>query len=71
MPVASLADDWRQLLGSTFGSHMVNGKSRQYPDDIRQQFIALDEAQAEIYPLDDLVPASAITTVQGILEQAS
>lgn len=69
--VVSLAQDWAQFLGSTFGSHMVDGKSKQYPADIRQQFIALDAAGAEVYPLDDLVPATTVTTVRDILEGRS
>jgi hypothetical protein len=66
-PTVSLAADWAQLLGSTFGSHMVDGKSKLHPDDIRQHFIALDAAKADVYPLGDLIPARNVTTLRDVL----
>lgn len=51
----NLAADWRTILGSAFGNHSTFRKSKQYPDDIRKQLIALDAAKAKRYPNDDLV----------------
>jgi hypothetical protein len=31
----SLADDWKMLLGSSFGDHAVGGKSKRQLHDIR------------------------------------
>ena len=53
---SSLAEDWRVLLGSRFGDHSVHGKSQTHMRDIRQQFIALEERKARVYPKSDLVP---------------
>src|SRR5690606_19887224 len=33
----SLAEDWSQLLGSSFGDHACSGKSKSHPRDIRQK----------------------------------
>ncbi len=52
----SLSEDWATLLGSSFGSHSVNGKSKSHPADIRQKLIALDQRKARVYPLSDLLP---------------
>ena len=53
----ALTEDWRLLLGSVFTSHSVSGKSKQFNDDIRQQFVDLDKRKARKYPLGDLVAA--------------
>lgn len=55
---SSLAEDWRVLLGSRFGDHGVHGKSQAYMRDIRQEFIALEERKARVYPKSDLVPVN-------------
>ena len=52
---ASLAEDWARLLGSRFGDHGVFGKSKTYRDDIRQQWIALEQRNARVYPKSDLI----------------
>lgn len=62
---ASLTEDWQQLLGSSFGSHAVSGKSRSHQDDIRQKFIALEAKKARRYPISDLIPARK-TLMQAI-----
>ena len=54
---ASLTEDWAQLLGSSFGDHACNGKSRSHPHDIRQKLIELEQKQARRYPTSDLIPA--------------
>lgn len=69
--LVSLVQDWAQLLGSPFGSHMVGGKSSKHPADIRQQLLALDAAGAETYPLDDLAPMTTVPTVKDLLEPRS
>lgn len=55
---ASLSEDWRVLLGSRFGDHGVQGKSKDYMRDIRQQFIALEKRKARVYPKLDLIPVN-------------
>lgn len=55
---SSLAEDWCVLLGSRFGDHAVHGKSQAYTRDIRQQFVALEERKARVYPKSDLVPVN-------------
>ena len=54
---ASLAEDWQQLLGSSFGNHAVSGKSHSHKDDIRQKLIDLEAKGAKRYPTSDLIPA--------------
>ena len=54
---ASLAEDWQQLLGSSFGNHAVGGKSRSHKDDIRQKLSELEAKKARRYPTSDLIPA--------------
>jgi len=53
----SLAEGWAQLLGSPFGSHATNGKSKAHRDDVRQQLIALEAANKKRYPTSDLIAA--------------
>lgn len=53
----SLKDDWTMLLGSPFGDHAVNAKSKSYPSDIRKQLIELERRKARMYPKRDLIPA--------------
>ncbi len=52
----SLAEDWMQLLGSSFGDHAVHGKSQSHPRDIRAKWIALEASKARRYPTSDLIP---------------
>ncbi|GAB4523712.1 MAG: hypothetical protein OHK0046_37670 [Anaerolineae bacterium] len=53
----SLAEDWSQLLGSSFGDHACSGKSKSHPRDIRQKLIELEAKGAKRYPTSDLIPA--------------
>ena len=62
---ASLAEDWQQLLGSSFGTHAVSGKSRSHKDDIRQKLIELEAKKARRYPTSDLISAKK-TLAQAI-----
>ena len=51
----SLAGAWSALLGSPFGDHMVSGKSRSEPRDIRRKLLELESRHARVYPKSDLV----------------
>jgi len=51
-----LDEEWQLLLGSLFTAHNVHDQSKQYPKDIRQQFIALEATKSLEYPLADLKP---------------
>lgn len=51
----SLAEDWRVFLGSPFGNHSVEGKSKKFPKDIRQMLLKLDgQKRKSPYPESDL-----------------
>lgn len=65
----SLAEDWSMLLGSPFGDHACNGKSRSHPSDIRQKLIELEAKGAKRYPTTDLIPAKK--TLVQVLGDAS
>jgi hypothetical protein len=62
----SLAGDWAMLLGSSFGNHACGGKSKAFPQDIRQQWIALEAGKKRRYPTRDLIAAK--TTFGKALE---
>jgi hypothetical protein len=51
----TLKEDWRNFLGSRFGNHSVDEKSKSRRKDIRQKYY--DLIGQAIYPLDDLIPA--------------
>ncbi len=53
----SLLEDWAVFLGSRFGDHGCNGKSKSHPQDIRQKLIDLEKRRARVYPKSDLIPA--------------
>ena len=52
-----LVEDWAVFLGSRFGDHGCNGKSKSHPQDIRQKLIDLEKCHAHVYPKSDLIPA--------------
>lgn len=54
----SLAQDWDLLLGSRFGDHAANGKSKRYPSDIRKMWATLEARHARTYPKSDLLPVN-------------
>lgn len=51
-----LTEDWGRLLGTPFGNHAVSRKSKVYPDDIRQQWVALETNRKRRYTISDLLP---------------
>jgi PRTRC genetic system protein B len=51
----TIEEAWRIFLASPFTNHSVNGKSRKFPNDVRNQLIGLAEKRCRSYPLDDLV----------------
>jgi len=53
----ALAQGWHMLLGSPFGDHSCQGKSRSHPTDIRQKLIDLEGRKARVYPKSDLISA--------------
>lgn len=66
---ASLGQDWSMLLGSPFGDHACNGKSKSHPHDIRQKLIELEQKGSRRYPTADLIPAKK--TLAQVLGDAS
>lgn len=59
-PQASAATLWQAVeifFSSTFNRDLSDGKSRAYPGCILDQWRALAEQGAEVYPLADLIPA--------------
>ncbi|MBL8152877.1 MAG: hypothetical protein JNM70_01735 [Anaerolineae bacterium] len=66
LKIASLAEDWTQLLGSRFGDHAVNGKSQSNPRDIREKLIALEASKARRYRAAELpIPGSVLVQRHG------
>jgi PRTRC genetic system protein B len=60
-PRADTATIWRAaevFFESRFNQDLSQGKSQEYPDNILERWRALAEAEAEAYPLEDLVPAN-------------
>lgn len=54
----SLNAVFRQMLGSPFGNHACQGKSKAEPYDIRKQLLSLSQKKRkQRYPLKDLIPA--------------
>jgi PRTRC genetic system protein B len=47
------------LTGSEFSGHVTGARSKQFASNILLQWAQLHAAQAETYPLDDLVPLEA------------
>ena len=62
----SLATDWKAFLGSRFGNHSVEGRSKKYPKDLRKLYMALEGVEA--YPLDDLVESKPMTIADLVEE---
>ncbi len=58
----SLIADWTAFLGSPFGDHAVNGKSKSHFSDIRQKLIDLERRKARVYPKSDLIPVKRTLT---------
>jgi hypothetical protein len=56
---SSLSEDWGQFLGSRFGNHTVDGKSKSHKGDVRTLYYALQNEMS--YPLGDLVKAGKKT----------
>ncbi|MEW5721223.1 MAG: hypothetical protein AB1817_21535, partial [Chloroflexota bacterium] len=65
----TIGEVWRLFLASPFTNHSVNGKSREYPNDVRTQLMCLAEKRRRRYPLDDLVSLNR-TAEQVISELA-
>lgn len=61
-----LDEDWKILLGTRFGSHSVNRKSRSHSSDIRQKYIDMEKRKVRIYPKTDLIATNR--TLEDVLE---
>jgi PRTRC genetic system protein B len=66
--VKTIAEAWRLFLASPFTNHSANGKSREYPNDVRTQLMRLAEKRRRRYPLDDLV--SLNRTAERVISDA-
>lgn len=66
---ASLAEDWKLLFGTAFGTHSVHGKSKLYRQDVRQMLLDLAEAKKRSYPKRDLIDANR--TLRQVVEKES
>jgi len=53
------------FFGSRFNTDLSNNKSKVFPGGVLEQWRALHKAEAESYPLDDLVETGI--TLGGIL----
>ncbi len=65
----SLQSDWTAFLGSPFGNHAVEGKSKSQKRDIRALLTYLDAEGAKTYPKSDLIPTKQ--TLGNIVEEIS
>ncbi len=52
---SNLTEDWQQFLGSLFTNHSVSGKSKRFPNDVREQLLSLERRKARVYPKRDLI----------------
>jgi hypothetical protein len=59
---------WRVFWETVFTTASVQGKSRQYPDDVRRQLVMV--ADSSTYPMGDLTPAgvNAVKLVERLLK---
>lgn len=55
----TLDADWTLLLGSGFGNHAVNNKSKTHKADIREKLLELESRKARRYPVSDLTKTTA------------
>jgi len=51
----SLEAVWWSYVGSTFNSHMAEGKSASYPEDVRGLLLRLHEQGGAVFPEEELV----------------
>jgi len=65
----TIEEAWRIFLASPFTNHSVNGKSRKYPNDVREQLMRLVNGHRRRYPIEDLVSLNrtANTVIDWIL----
>jgi hypothetical protein len=52
----TLNDAWQLFITSPFNADMAGGKSQEFATDVRRQLLALVEANAKRYPVQDLTP---------------
>ena len=64
----AMAQAWKVFMNSPFNNHLIGGASRQYPNDVREQLLALAEQGADAYPSADLMHYSRYT-VAGAVDQ--
>jgi PRTRC genetic system protein B len=61
---------WQLFLTSPFNNHLVSGKSRRQPDDVRRHLQALAEQHRRQYPVRDLVLAAPPhVTIASVVER--
>ncbi len=51
----SLTDAWELFIRSPFNGDLANGKSKRYPNDVRQQLRSVAKRRLDQYPTKDLV----------------
>lgn len=55
----NIVEIWNLFWSSPFNSDAVSHKSKQFPEDIRNQLMLLHDEKAKRYPTNDLVPNSS------------
>lgn len=63
-PQAGNSTIWQAVeifFSSKFNSDLGQHKSQHYPDNVLEQWLALDQAAARHYPLEDLLPVKNLT----------
>ena len=70
LPIAAsstIVEAWQIFLATPFNDHIVQGKSQEHPDDVRQQLVAVSRGRARRYPLYDLSPTGR--TIQSLIQK--
>jgi PRTRC genetic system protein B len=53
---ATIQSAWNLFISAPFTAHQPNGKSKRYPDDVREQLLELARRRRRQYPASDLIP---------------
>jgi PRTRC genetic system protein B len=64
----TLAATWQVFQSAPFTSHLANGKSRRFPEDVRVQLFELARRNRRHYPTRDLLPTNR--TLEQVIDSA-
>lgn len=61
-----IVEAWQMFWNSPFNDHVVDNKSKSYPNDVREHLCLLHERQSKRYPTQDLVTFSNKTVTSAV-----